>query len=379
MSRDESRPAVTRCLTSTVSADGHVDIAIVERELPELRPHEVLVRIEAAPVNPSDLIVMLADVDPGTARSVAGDPGRALRLDVADGALANAELRVGVAVPVGNEGAGVVVAAGSSPEAQTLLGATVSVLGGGTFAERVRVPWRACMAFAPGTPPRSVASAFVNPLTVLGMIETMRAEGHTALVHTAAASNLGQMLLRVCARDGIGLVNVVRRPDQAALLRSLGAEHVCDSSSETFLDDLTEAMAATGATIAFDAVGGDTTGQLLVAFERAARRTMAAYSPYGSEVHKQVYVYGLLDPGPVSVPREVGMAWGVGGWLLGPFLQRAGSDVISRLRDQVAAGIDTVFASGYAHEIRLDDLLDPAVVAAMSRRTTGDKYLLVAD
>jgi NADPH2:quinone reductase len=373
------RPDQTRRLTSTVAGDGHVDIRIAAHDLAEPRPHEVIVRIEAAPINPSDLIVMLADADPSSARTVAGEHGSALHLDIPGDALARSELRLGATVPVGNEGSGVVVAAGSSAEAQALLGATVAVLGGGTFAEHVRVPWRACMAFAPGTPARSVASAFVNPLTVLGMIDTMRAEGHTALVHTAAASNLGQMLVQVCARDGIGLVNVVRRTEQAELLRSLGAEHVCVSSSASFSDDLTEAVAATGATIAFDAVGGDITGQLLVAFERAARRTMGVYSPYGSDVHKQVYVYGLLDPGPVRVPREVGMAWGVGGWLLGPFLQRIGPDGMARLRDQVAAGIDTVFASHYSREVHLDDLLDPDVVEAMCRRATGEKYLLVTD
>jgi NADPH:quinone reductase-like Zn-dependent oxidoreductase len=352
----------SRRLVSTVTADGFVELAVVAEVVPDPRDHEVVVRIQAAPVNPSDIAVLLA-----------GAPADSFELS--PGAQRTAAARVGVALPVGNEGAGVVVAAGASPEAQDLLGRTVAVLGGGTYAEHVRVPWTSCLPFRPGTEARRVASAFVNPLTVLGMIETMRAEGHTAIVHTAAASNLGQMLVRVCRDDGVPLVNVVRRPEHVELLRGLGAAHVCDSSAPGFDDELTAAVRETGATLAFDAIGGETTGRLLVAMERA--HTTGAYSPYGSEVRKQVYVYGLLDAGPVSVPREVGMAWGAGGWLLGPFLKGIGVPGLLRLRERVAAGLHDVFASTYSHEIGLDDLLDPEVLAALDRRATGEKYLVV--
>jgi NADPH:quinone reductase len=361
--------AAPRRVVSTVTQDGFVELAIVVDAVPEPREHEVVVRVHAAPVNPSDIAVLLAG-----APAVTFDGARP-RLALSPGALRAAGARVGVALPVGNEGAGVVVAAGASPQAQQLLGRTVAVLGGGTYAEHVRVPWTSCLPFPDGTAPRAVASAFVNPLTVLGMLETMRAEGHTAIVHTAAASNLGQMLVRVCRADGVPLVNVVRRPAHVELLRSSGATHVCDSSAPGFDEQLIDAVRGTGATIAFDAVGGDLSGRLLVAMERA--HAPAAFSPYGSTVHKQVYVYGLLDPAPVTVPREVGMAWCAGGWLLGPFLQRIGVPGLLRLRDRVAAGLHDVFASTYSHEITLDDLIDPSILAALERRATGDKYLVV--
>lgn len=356
----------SRRIVSTVTEDGFVELAVVDEVVPEPRDHEVVVRVQAAPVNPSDIAVLLA-----------GAPfdGDLARVALPASARRAAAARLGTALPVGNEGAGVVVAAGASQEAQDLLGRTVAVLGGGTYAEHVRVPWTSCLPFRPGADPRGVASAFVNPLTVLGMLETMRDEGHTALVHTAAASNLGQMLVRVCREDGVPLVNVVRRPEHVDMLRDLGATHVCDSSAPDFDDALTAAIRDTGATLAFDAVGGELAGRLLVAMERA--NAPATYSPYGSTVHKQVYVYGLLDAAPVSVPREVGMSWGTGGWLLGPFLQRIGVPGLLRLRDRVAAGLHDVFASSYSHEIALDDLLDPTVLAAIDRRATGEKYLVV--
>lgn len=358
----------SRRLVSTVTDGGVVELAVVDEVVPDPGDHEVVVRVEAAPVNPSDIAVLLAG---GAASGMDGDRPR---ITLAPAARRAAAARVGVAMQVGNEGGGKVVAAGASPQAQGLLGRTVAVLGGGTYAEHVRVPWTACMPFHDDMPARAVASAFVNPLTVLGMIETMRAEGHTAVVHTAAASNLGQMLVRVCRDDGVPLVNVVRRAEHVDLLRGLGATHVCDSSAPGFDDALATAVSETGATLAFDAVGGDLTGRLLLAMERAQQ---GAYSPYGSEVLKQVYVYGLLDGAPVSIPRDVGMAWAAGGWLLGPFLKRIGVPGLLRLRDRVAAGLGDVFASSYSHEIGLDDLLDPTVLAAIDRRATGDKCLVV--
>jgi NADPH2:quinone reductase len=234
-----------------------------------------------------------------------------------------------------------------------------------------------CLALPAGVTPAQGASCFVNPLTALGMVTTMQLEGHTALVHTAAASNLGQMLNRLCLTDGIGLVNIVRRPDQAALLRAAGAVHVCDSSAPSFADDLVAALTATGATVAFDAIGGGRlASQILTAMEAAANATATEYNRYGSSTHKQVYVYGGLDRGPTELTRNFGMAWGVGGWLLLPFLQRIGSDAAQALRARVAAEITTTFASSYTKEVSLAGMLDLDEIAVYGRQATGSKYLV---
>jgi NADPH2:quinone reductase len=285
--------------------------------------------------------------------------------------------RFGESMPVGNEGAGVVVAAGSSDDARALLGHTVGILGGATYAEYRCLPAGMCLALPDGTDPAAGASCFVNPLTALGMVETMRAEGHHALVHTAAASNLGQMLNRICLADGVALVNIVRRSDQAELLRAMGAEHVCDSSSPTFVDDLTVALVATGATIAFDAIGGGRlAGQILAAMEAAAIAGATGFSRYGSTVHKQVYIYGGLDRGPTELARNFGMAWGIGGWLLTPFLQKVGAEGLARLRRRVVDELTTTFASHYTDEVSLAGALDPAVMAVYARQATGQKFLI---
>jgi NADPH:quinone reductase-like Zn-dependent oxidoreductase len=281
-------------------------------------------------------------------------------------------------MPVGNEGAGVVAAAGASPEAQALLGETVAIIGGAMYARYRAVKARDALKLPPGTSPEAGASCFVNPLTALGMVETMRLEQHKALVHTAAASNLGQMLNRICVQDGIGLVNIVRSTAQAEILRGLGARYVCDSSTPGFLADLTEAIAATGATLAFDAIGGGKlAGQILGAMETAANRNAAVYSRYGSAVHKQVYIYGGLDTRPTELGRNYGMAWGVGGWLLTPFLQRIGREGAERLRARVVAELHTTFASHYTKRLSLTEALQPHAVAAYARRATGEKYLIV--
>jgi len=285
--------------------------------------------------------------------------------------------RLGQALPVGNEGAGVVVAAGSAPAAQALLGKTVATLGGAMYAQYRCVKAEQCLLLPEGTTPAEGASCFVNPLTALGMVETMKREGHTALVHTAAASNLGQMLNRICLKDGIGLVNIVRKPEQAALLKSQGAQHVCDASAPTFLEDLTQALVATGATLAFDATGGGKlAGQILGCMEAALNRTAKEYSRYGSTTHKQVYIYGGLDTGPTEFNRNFGMAWGMGGWLLFPFLQRIGPVAAQALRQRVADELKTTFASSYSKEISLTEALKPAEIAVYGQRATGTKYLL---
>jgi NADPH2:quinone reductase len=209
------------------------------------------------------------------------------------------------------------------------------------------------------------------------MVETMRSEGHTALVHTAAASNLGQMLQKVCTQDGISLINIVRKPEQAETLRALGARYICDSSAPAFMDELIEACSATSATIAFDAIGGGKlAGQILTAMEVAANRKAGGYSRYGSTTHKQVYLYGNLDRSPTVLNRAYGMAWGIGGWLLTPFLQKAGAETVQRLRTRVASELRTTFASSYARKVSLREALRPDVIAIYGKQATGTKYLI---
>jgi NADPH2:quinone reductase len=285
--------------------------------------------------------------------------------------------RVGESMPVGNEGCGVVVAAGSAPDAQALLGRTVAIIGGATYAEYRSVPWMSCLVLPDGTDPVDGASSFVNPLTALSMVEAMRMEGRTGLVHTAAASNLGQMLVKICAADDVPLVNIVRRPEQVAILRDLGAAHVCDSSSPTFIDDLTAALIETGATLAFDAIGGGRlAGQILHCMEAAATATASEYSVYGSSVHKQVYIYGGLDRSPTELVRSFGMMWSVGGWLLTPFLMKLGVEGMLRLRARVAAELTTTFASHYTDEVSLTGALSLDAIRTYARQSTGQKFLI---
>jgi NADPH2:quinone reductase len=285
--------------------------------------------------------------------------------------------RLDQSLPVGNEGAGVVVAAGASPAAQALMGKTVAVLAGAMYAQYRCVPADQCLPLPAGATAAQGASAFVNPLTALGMVETMRNEGHKALVHTAAASNLGQMLNRICIKDGIGLVNIVRSTQQAELLRGIGARYVVDSSTDNFMQELTDALVATGATIAFDAIGGGRlAGQILSGMEAAANRTAKEYSRYGSTTFKQVYIYGGLDTRPTEIVRDFGMTWSMGGWLLFPFLQKVGPEVVARLKQRVATELTTTFASHYTKEVSLPEALGADAVAAYGRRSTGEKYLI---
>jgi len=306
--------------------------------------------------------------------SGSGETG-VLTCDVPAAAMRAMAARVDQSLPVGNEGAGTIVAAGD--DVSSLIGRRIAIIGGATYAQYRCVRAADGLLLPADATAAEGASCFVNPLTALGMTETMRREGHTALVHTAAASNLGQMLNRICLQDGIGLVNIVRSPAQAAILKGEGAKYVVDSSSETFFEDLVAALTATGATIAFDAIGGGKlAGQILTAMEAAAQKTAAGYSRYGSTVHKQVYIYGGLDMRPTEFNRGFGMAWGMGGWLLFPFLQKIGPVDAQKLRDRVAAELKTTFASHYSAEISLIEALQPDVVAAYNRRATGEKFLI---
>jgi NADPH:quinone reductase len=373
----ETVPTTAKELKSLVTPEGRLEVFLDDVTVATPGETQVLVRVEAAPINPSDLGLLFAgaDVDRATVSGPLDNPLLSVALD--PGTMRSLAARVGTPMPVGNEGAGTVVAAGASPAAQALLGRTVAVAGGAMYTQYRCVEAAFCLVLPEGTPARVGASAFVNPMTALGMVETMRREGHSALVHTAAASNLGQMLVRLCAEEGVPLVCVVRSPAQAATLRALGAAHVCDSSQPTFMSDLIDAVTATGATLAFDATGGGTlASQILTAMEVASSKNAAEYSRYGSTTHKQVYIYGGLDRSPTVLTRNFGFAWGVGGWLLTPFLQSIGMEEVLRLRQRVASSLETTFASSYTSEVSLAEALRPDVFTAYAKQATGEKYLI---
>jgi NADPH:quinone reductase-like Zn-dependent oxidoreductase len=364
-------------LRSLVKKSGELELSLVPITLPDPAADEVIVRIEAAPINPSDLGLLLGPADIAAAK-VSGTKDRpVLTAPIPERFMRAVAGRADESMPVGNEGAGMVVEAGSSVGAQALLGRVVAILGGATYGQYRTVKAADCLLLLEGTTPAEGASSFVNPLTTLGMIGTMRLEGHTALVHTAAASNLGQMLVKLCLEEKIELVNIVRSDEQEAILRGIGAVHVVNSTAPGFVNDLTEALVATGATLAFDAIGGGKlAGQILTAMEIAATRRMTTYSRYGSTTYKQVYIYGGLDTGPTEFNRAFGMAWGLGGWLLTPFLMKIGPMEGQKLRDRVAAELKTTFASHYTRTISLAETLQPDIIAAYNRRATGEKYLI---
>lgn len=372
-----SVPQQMRQIRSTVNADGTLELTLATVDVPEPGADEVLVRVEATPINPSDLGLLFGGADMTTAEASGSADAPVVTARLPEASMRAMAGRVGDSLPVGNEGAGVVVKTGDSDAARALQGRVVAILGGAMYSEYRCLKAKQCLLLPEGVEPRDGASCFVNPLTALGMVETMRLEGHSALVHTAAASNLGQMLNKVCQADGIDLVNIVRRPEQAELLRELGAKYVVDSSSSSFMNELTDALTETGATLAFDAIGGGKlAGQILTCMEAAANRNAREYSRYGSTVHKQVYIYGGLDRSPTVLNRSFGMIWGVGGWLLTPFLSRIGPDAAQKLRERVAAEVTTTFASHYSHEVSLTEALSLEAIADYGKQATGSKYLI---
>lgn len=375
MTDSTSLPSTTRELRSTVSEDGTLTMDIREAELAAPGPDQVVVRIEAAPINPSDLALLLGGADVADAVSAGSGDAPAVSAPITAG-LGALAARFGSPMPAGNEGGGVVVAAGSSDAAQALLGKTIGFVSGDAYAEYRTIHVMGAIPMPDGTTPTEAAAAFVNPLTALGMVETMRAEGHTALLHTVGASNLGQMLNRICIDDGIGLVNIVRKAEHVEMLKDSGAEHVVNSSAETFIADLTEALRTTGATIAFDAIGGgDLVGTILGRMEKVAMDGNA-YNRYGSDTLKQAYIYGGLDRGPTVLNRNFGLTWSVSGWLLTPFLAKFGQEGSQRLRERVANEITTTFASSYGMTLSLDQAVDPEFVKRYAKMATGEKALI---
>lgn len=364
-------------LVSTISADNKLTLSLKDIDMPQPGADEVVVRIEAAPLNPSDQAVLFSAADMSTATQSGTEERPVITADVPAQFMPALKTRVGKDTPVGNEGAGTVVAAGSSPAAQALMGKMVAVIGGGTYRQYHCVNVKSCLPLKEGTTAKEGASSFVNPLTSLGMVETMRAEGHKAIVHAAAASSLGQMLNRICMADGIDLVNIVRKEEQETLLRDMGAKYVVNSSKESFLADLTAAIIETGATIAFDPIGGgQLASDILNCMEAAITRDVEEYNVYGSNTFKQVYVYGGLNRGPITLNRNFGFAWGVNGFLLFNALDKLGTETVMSMRKRVAEEITTTFASRYTHEVSLAEALQLDSIAAYSKQATGEKYLI---
>ncbi len=370
-------PATALQLRSLVTPAGVLELSLVQAAVPVPGPDEVLIQVEAAPINPSDIGLLFGAADLATAWASGSADTPALSARIPERAMAAMAARLGQSLATGNEGAGLVVAAGSSAAAQALLGARVAALGGGMYARYRALPAGQCLRLPEGATAAEGASCFVNPLTALGMVDTMRLEGHKALVHTAAASNLGQMLNRICLSEGVALVNIVRKPEQEALLRGQGAQYVCNMDAPGFQAELTDALAATGATIAFDATGGGKLGgQILGCMEAAINRSAKEYNRYGSTVHKQVYLYGGLNTAPTEFNRNFGMCWGMGGFLLWPFLNRVGPARANELKARVAAELKTTFASHYAKQISLAEVLSLDALALYGPRNTGAKVLV---
>ena len=366
-------------IRSTVTSDGTVEISIVNTAMPVPSENEVLIKVEAAPINPSDLALLIsfaADLD--NIEFSGEDETPKTTIKIRPGLMAALKGRVDQPMSAGNEGAGIVVGAGE--KATALIGKTVGVAGGSMYSQYRCAPASSCLVMDEGITSTEAASSFVNPLTALAFVETMKMENHAALINTAAASNLGQMLVKICKDDGIPLVNIVRKPEQVKILKDLGAEYICDTSQSDFMKDLVEAIIATGATLGFDATGGGNEGklpgQILAAMEIAANKTAKEYSRYGSDVYKQVYIYGGLDPTPTVLNRSFGLQWGLGGWLLTPMIGRIGMERFAEMRQRVVREIKTTFASHYTQEISLEDMLQPDKIKAYAKQGTGAKYLV---
>ena len=366
-------------IRSKVTADGNIEISIATTEIPTPSDNEVLIKVEASPINPSDLGLLISFAADLTTLSVLGSgDGTVATMKIHPAMMGAMKPRLDQSMPVGNEGSGVIVDAGAN--AKALIGKTVGVAGGSMYSQYRCVPASSCLVMDDGTTSAEAASSFVNPLTALAFVETMKMENHSAIVNTAAASNLGQMLVKICKDDSVPLVNIVRKPEQVAVLKDLGAEHICNTSDPDFMKNLVAALIATGATLAFDATGGGNEGklpgQILAAMEIAANKTAKEYSRYGSDTYKQVYIYGGLDQSPTILNRSFGMQWGLGGWLLTPMIGRIGMERFQQMRERVAKEIKTTFASQYTQEISFEEMLQPDIIKAYAKQATGEKFLV---
>ncbi|MFT6154209.1 MAG: NADPH:quinone reductase-like Zn-dependent oxidoreductase [Bermanella sp.] len=375
MLSERNSMAIGKQLFTIITSDGHLDVSIKNVEVPIPKPHEVVVRIEAAPINPSDMWPMFGPAN--LAKASLNESKNTLTAPVFEGMLPRIKSRLDQVLPIGNEGAGTVVAAGDSDVAQSLMGKTVALIPGAAYAEYCCVPAQACIVHHDDTTAKDAASSFVNPLTALGMVETMRMEGHTALVHTAAASSLGQMLNKICITQNVSLVNIVRSQAQVDILKKIGAKYICDSSSSDFKKQLFKAIDETGATLAFDAIGGgELVSDILTAMEMSGSKDAVGFNTYGSESNKQVYIYGGLDFSPSILNRAYGMTWGIGGWLLMRFLSKITPQRVGELQKQVADEIKTTFACEFTQELSFEEALTPEIIARYYAKKTGEKYLI---
>jgi NADPH2:quinone reductase len=370
---------ISKEIRSTVTSEGNIELSITKAERPIPSADEVLIKVEAAPINPSDLGLLLSFAADLSSISTSGSEDETVTsMKIHPALMGSMKPRLDQSMQAGNEGAGVIVDAGEN--VKELIGKTVGLAGGAMYSQYRCVPAASCLVMDEGTSSAEAASSFVNPLTALSFVETMKMENHTALVHTAAASNLGQMLVKICKDDGIPLVNIVRKSEQVDLLKNLGAEYICNTSDESFMDDLVNALVTTGATLGFDATGGgnngELPGQILSAMEIAANKTAKEYSRYGSDTYKQVYIYGGLDQSPTVLKRAYGMSWGLGGWLLTPMIGRIGMEKFGQMRMRVAKEIKTTFASSYAEEISFEEMLQPETIKSYAKQATGKKYLV---
>ena len=368
-----------RELRSTLTDEGVIELSIVTQERPVPGDDEVLLKVEASPINPSDLALLISFAANLEALSTAGSGDQTVTsIPIHPGMMGALKPRMGQSMPAGNEGGGVVIEAGVN--AQHLIGKTVGVAGGAMYSEYRCLPAQSCLVMNDGTSSEAAASSFVNPLTALAFVETMRLENHSALLNTAAASNLGQMLVKICQEDSVPLINVVRKPEPVAVLKKLGADYICYTSADSFMNDLVDALVATGATLGFDATGGGNggklPGQILAAMEIAANKSATEYSRYGSDIYKQVYIYGGLDMSPTILNRSFGLQWGLGGWLLTPMIGRIGMEKFQQMRERVARDINTTFASHYTQAISLEDMLQPEIIRQYAKQATGEKYLV---
>ena len=370
---------ISKEIRSTVTSEGNIELSITKAERPIPSADEVLIKVEAAPINPSDLGLLLSFAADLSSISTSGSEDETVTsMKIHPALMGSMKSRLNHSMQAGNEGAGIIIDAGEN--AKELIGKTVGLAGGAMYSQYRCVPAASCLVMDEGTSSAEAASSFVNPLTALSFVETMKMENHTALVHTAAASNLGQMLVKICKDDGIPLVNIVRKSEQVDLLKNLGAEYICNTSDESFMDDLVNALVITGATLGFDATGGgnngELPGQILSAMEIAANKTAKEYSRYGSDTYKQVYIYGGLDQSPTVLKRAYGMSWGLGGWLLTPMIGRIGMEKFGQMRMRVAKEIKTTFASSYAEEISFEEMLQPETIKSYAKQATGKKYLV---
>ncbi len=366
-------------IRTKVTKEGNVELSIGQQTIPRPNDEEVIIKVEAAPINPSDLGLLLSFAADLKSISTSGEGNETITsMPIHPKLMGGMKSRLDLSMTAGNEGAGIVVDAGKNT--QELIGKTVGLAGGSMYSQYRCVPAASCLVMEDGTTSAEAASSFVNPLTALAFVETMKMEGHSALVHTAAASNLGQMLIKICKDDGIPLVNIVRKEEQVNLLKSLGAQYVCNTNDESFMDDLVAALIETGATLGFDATGGgnngELPGQILAAMETAANQASKEYSRYGSNTYKQVYIYGGLDQSPTILKRAFGMSWGLGGWLLTPMIGKIGMEKFQKMRQRVAREIKTTFKSSYVAEISFEEMLQPDIIKSYAKQATGKKYLV---